>query len=70
MVMRTVFYSILILGIIGVISGVIRLFSLGREYMPYQNEIAEAESYYYSLVNSMVTSLTIVGGALLFLWFL
>jgi hypothetical protein len=67
--MRTVFYSILILGIIGVISGVIRLFALGRD-MPYQDEIAEAKDYYYSLVNGMVTSLTIVGGALLFLWLL
>jgi ABC-type Fe3+ transport system permease subunit len=70
MVMRIVFYSILILGIIGVISGVVRLFVFGREYTRYRYQDELVEAYYHSLVNGMATSLTIVGGALLFLWLL
>jgi len=62
--MRIVFYSILIIGIIGVITGITQLFAAGRDYY------GPHEADYHECVNGVVTSLTIVGGALLFLWLL
>ena len=66
--MRTVFYLILVLGLIGVIRGAIELFLAGRHLQDDDRIQIYQTEWYRNGIRRTADYFILIGGASLFLW--